>query len=122
MHLNEIDYRYQQAPLILCICLHREPQASPRGISGAAFFKKESKVKNQCMLRVLAQSDDHRIDYCDHGLVHIHIGATSVRLDSEQARELAMMMGRAMRAVDLIELEAAASALAIVRPDETEVC
>jgi hypothetical protein len=79
-------------------------------------------MKNKCMLRVLAQSENHRIDYCDHGLVHIHIGATSVRLEAEQARELAMMMGRAMRAVDMMDLEAAVSALAVVRPDKTEIC
>ena len=74
------------------------------------------------MLRVLARSTQSRIEYCDHGLVHIHVGPMTLRLESDQARELAIMLGRAMRTVDMIELETDQPALALVRPEKTEIC
>ena len=79
-------------------------------------------MEDHCMLRVLAQSTCCRIEYCDHELVHIHVGPISLRLGAEQAREVAITLGRAMRTVDQIDMENRRRALALVRPEKTEIC
>ena len=79
-------------------------------------------MSDRCMLQVLAQSPLGRIEYCNHGIVHFHVGPMTLRLESEHARELAMMMGRAMRSVDMIEMALERPELSLVPSEEPEIC
>jgi hypothetical protein len=53
-----------------------------------------------CRHHALAAGECCRVDRCDHGTVHVTLGALTLRLSPEQLADLAATLGRALEAVE----------------------
>jgi hypothetical protein len=53
-----------------------------------------------CTHHALAAGECCRVDRCDHGTVHVTLGALTLRLSPEQLADLAATLVRAAEAVD----------------------
>ena len=55
--------------------------------------------KGPCRTLQIAESRVARIERCNHGTIHVHLGALSLRLSPEQLEELAEALSSASQAL-----------------------
>ena len=58
-----------------------------------------------CTHHALAAGDCCRVDRCDHGTVHVTLGAMTLRLSPEQLADLAATLERAAQRIDAVVVD-----------------